>query len=36
VRNDGEVVVLGLEDLLQPLRPFDLLDVRLDADGGKL
>src|SRR3546814_4242784 len=32
VGDDGEVVVLALEDLLQPLRPFELEDIGLHAD----
>ncbi len=34
--DDGQVVVLVLVDARQPLRPFDLLDLGVDADVGEL
>src|SRR5690606_8362476 len=36
VRDDGEVVVLAGEDLIQPLRPLDRDDLGLDADLAQL
>jgi hypothetical protein len=35
VADDREVVVLVLVDARQPLRPFDVLDLRLDSDLGE-
>ena len=36
VGDDGEIVILAFEDLIQPLRPFDRNDLRLNPDFGKL
>jgi hypothetical protein len=36
VRNDGQIEILGLEHIIEPLRPFDIGDVDIDADLAQL